>query len=234
MDSVFMPGNYFQNKVTALYFMPACEAVVVGDASKIEDIKSIAKQVNALGRFDSVIHNVAIGTIERRTLTPDGLSETFAVNVVAPYLLTALIHRPRRLIYLSSDMHQGGNENLDDPQWEKRPWDGWKAYSDSKLYDLALALYLARHWPDVLVNAVNPGWIRTRMGGSGAPGNLLEGSTTQAWLAVSQDPQALVSGHYFYNQKSRPFKQAASNPEFQDRLVEYLKQVTGVELPSSE
>jgi NAD(P)-dependent dehydrogenase (short-subunit alcohol dehydrogenase family) len=210
--------------------LPDCEAVVVGDVSTLKEMKSIAEQVNKLGRFDSVIHNVGVYTTENRNLTADGLTQLFAVNVVAPYVLTALIDQPERLIYLSSDMHTSGDENLDDPQWEKRSWNSSQAYSDSKLYDLMLSKYLARRWPQVNVNAVNPGWVPTKMGGQGAPDNLIEGATTQVWLAASDEAQAKVSGHYFFHQKSRPFKQAASRPELQERLIQYLEERTGIRI----
>jgi NAD(P)-dependent dehydrogenase (short-subunit alcohol dehydrogenase family) len=210
--------------------LPGCEAVVVGDVSTVAAMQSVAEQVNALGRFDAVIHNVAVGTDEQRVLTSDGITQIFAINVVAPYVLTALIDRPDRLIYLSSDMHAGGDEGLDDPQWAKRSWNSYQAYSDTKLHDLTLSMFLARRWPHVLVNAVNPGWVRTRMGGRNAPGDALEGATTQAWLAVSEDPAAKVSGCYFHHQEPEPFNRAASRPDVQERLVEYLERLTGIRL----
>lgn len=212
--------------------LPGCEAVVVGDVSLIAEMKSVAHQVNALGKFDAVIHNVALGTNENRVVTADGLMQIFAVNVVAPYVLTALMTRPDRLIYMSSEMHQSGQEDhLQDPQWDERTWSSSQAYSDTKLYDLMLALYCARHWPQVLSNAVNPGWVPTRMGGTGAPDNLLEGAETQAWLAVSDEPAAKVSGVYFHHKKQRPFKRSASEPELQNRLVGYLERITQLKIP---
>ena len=212
--------------------LPGCEAVVVGDVSTLAAMKSVAEQANALGRFDAVIHNVALGSERRRVETPDGVTQVFAVNVLAPYVLTALIERPARLIYLGSGMHEGGDERLADPQWQTRRWSGWQAYSDTKLYDLMLALYLARRWPDVLVNAVDPGWVPTRMGGRSAPDDLAEGAATQAWLAVSDEPSATVSGRYFHHRKPRRFKRAASDPDAQERLVAYLERLTGIALPS--
>jgi NAD(P)-dependent dehydrogenase (short-subunit alcohol dehydrogenase family) len=145
--------------------------------------------------------------------------------------LTALIAQPQRLIYLSSDMHAGGiDEDLQDPQWQTRPWNSSQAYSDTKLYDLTLSMYVARRWPGVLVNALDPGWVPTRLGGRDAPGNVLEGATTQAWLAVSEESSAKVSGFYFYHQKPQPSKPSASRPEVQERLIEYLQHVTDIRL----
>jgi NAD(P)-dependent dehydrogenase (short-subunit alcohol dehydrogenase family) len=207
----------------------ASKAVVIGDVSSMTNVHAIAEQANALGRFDAVIHNVGIGDREtRRVATVDGLSHVFAVNVVAPYLLTALIDRPDRLVYLSSGMHRGGDAGLDDPQWEKRRWNGSQAYSDSKLHDLILAMALARHWPDVLVNAVDPGWVPTRMGGPNAPDDLSEGASTQTWLAVGADPEARVSGRYLHHRKPGHMNPVAQRQDVQDRLLGYLRGLTGV------
>jgi NAD(P)-dependent dehydrogenase (short-subunit alcohol dehydrogenase family) len=134
--------------------LPAAEHVVVGDLTNIEGTRRIADQANALGFYDAVIHNAGIGYREpRRIETADGLSHVFAVNVLAPYLLTALITPPSRLVYLSSGMHRGGSPDLDDLQWARRRWNGAQAYADSKLFDVVLAFALARRWPGVLSNA---------------------------------------------------------------------------------
>jgi len=155
-------------------------------------MRQVVEAANALGRFDAVIHNAAVGSSESRPImTSDGMSHVFAVNVLAPYLLTSEIEMPRRLVYLSSGMHRGGNARLDDLQWERRRWSGPQAYSDSKLFVAVLAAAVARRYPDVLSNAVDPGWVATKMGGPGAPDDLAQGSVTQAWLAVSDDPMPL-------------------------------------------
>jgi NAD(P)-dependent dehydrogenase (short-subunit alcohol dehydrogenase family) len=163
--------------------------------------------------------------------TPDGLSHVFAINVLAPYLLTALMTRPDRLVYLSSGMHRGGNPDLSDLQWVGRPWNGSQAYADSKLFDVVLAFAVARRWPDVLSNALEPGWVPTRMGGPGAPDDMSQAPVTQAWLAVSDDPAATVTGEYFYHQRPRPFHPAASSPGLQDQLLAACAEISGVQLP---
>ncbi len=216
--------------VDARRALPRAEAVVIGDLSAIAAMHAVAEQVNALGRYDAVIHNVGVGYRGARRETTDGLLQLFAVNVLAPYLLTALITRPHRLIYLSSGMHVGGNPSLDDPQWTRRRWNGPQAYSDSKLFDVLLAFAVARRWPAVLSNALEPGWVPTRMGGPGAPGDLAAGATTQAWLAASNDSAALVSGQYFYHHKPRRTHPAARREDLQDALQEYCARLTGVQL----
>jgi NAD(P)-dependent dehydrogenase (short-subunit alcohol dehydrogenase family) len=128
--------------------LPAAASVLVADVSTIAAMRSLADQANALGRFDAVIHNVAVGYREkRRVVTADGLSQLWAVNVLAPYVLTALMERPARLVYLSSELHRRVDGDLDDLQWERRPWHGTRAYSDTKFQDAVLAMAVARLWP---------------------------------------------------------------------------------------
>jgi NAD(P)-dependent dehydrogenase (short-subunit alcohol dehydrogenase family) len=212
--------------------LPQADGVVIGDLSSIAGMRQVAAQANASGRFDAVIHNAGIGYREaRRVETDDGLAQVFAVNVLAPYLLTALIERPDRLVYLSSGMHRGGNASPDDPQWAGRRWNGAQAYSDSKLFDVVLAFAVARRWPGVLSNAVDPGWVPTKMGGPGAPGDMSLAPVTQALLAVSPDPAATVTGGYFYHSKPRETHPAARDVKVQDELLDYCAELTGVELP---
>ena len=154
-------------------------------------MKSVAEEVNRLGRFDAVIHNAGIGYREpRRVKTEPGIPSVFAVNVLAPYVLTALIERPDRLIYLSSGMHHGVEPRMDDLLWTKRPWNGASAYAESKLCDVLLAFAVARRWRNVLSNALEPGWVPTKMGGPSAPGDMSKAHLTQVWLAISDDPLA--------------------------------------------
>jgi NAD(P)-dependent dehydrogenase (short-subunit alcohol dehydrogenase family) len=212
--------------------LPKAEAVVVGDVSSIAEMRRVADQVNALGRYDAVIHNVGVGYREpRRIATADGLSLVFAVNVLAPYLLTAALAPPKRLVYLSSGLHKGGDASLNDLQWEARRWNGSQAYSDSKLLDIMLAFAVARRWPNVLSNALEPGWVPTKMGGPGAPDDLSLGAVTQAWLATSDDSKAEVTGQYFYHQKRKAVHAAAERTDLQDKLLAYCASLTGTALP---
>lgn len=215
----------------AMHALPNAEGVVVGDLSSIAEMKDVAEQVNALGSFDAVIHNAAVGYREpRRISTVDGLSHVFAINSLSPYVLTALIHKPQRLIYLSSGLHREGDSSLKDLQWEDRAWNGYSAYSDSKLHNAILAFALARKWPDVYANALEPGWVATKMGGAGAPDSLTDAPKTQAWLAVSDDAAAKVSGQYFYHMKNREYHPAVSDVVVQDKFVAACEQLTGVVL----
>jgi NAD(P)-dependent dehydrogenase (short-subunit alcohol dehydrogenase family) len=220
-----------QRAADAIVSLPEGSHVLVGDVSSIAGMTSVSAQANETGRFDAVIHNVGIGYREpARRVTADGLSHVFAINVLAPYLLTALMTRPDRLVYLSSGLHRGGNPSLSDLQWEERPWNGLQAYSDSKLFDVAIAFAVARRWTSVFSNAIEPGWVPTKMGGPGAPDDLAQGSITQAWLAVSDDEVAKVSGEYFYHQRQRECSAAARDIDVQEGLLDACASLCGVEL----
>ena len=204
--------------------------VVVGDLGSAVETRSIADQVNAIGHMDAIIHNAGVYTQRSRGSTQEGHASTFAINTLAPYMLTALIERPARLVYLSSGLHRGGEGSLNDLDWTKRPWDTAKAYAETKLHVVALAFALARRWPNVMSNAVDPGWVRTRMGGAGAPVDLDTGQRTQSWLAVSNEPAALVSGHYWHHMRQQQPASEAGDPKFQDQLLARLAELTGVVL----
>ena len=212
---------------------PAAEAVVVGDLASLAGMRQVAEQANQLGRFDAIIHNVGVGYREaRRGQTADGWPLVLAVNSLAPYVLTCLIERPARLVYLSSGMHLGGDAHLHDLTWDARPWNGSQAYSDSKLHDVLLAFAVARRWPTVISSAVSPGWVATKMGGAGAPDSLEKAPETQAWLAVSPDPAALATGQYWYHQQPAPYLPAAADAALQDRFLAECARLTGVPFPA--
>jgi len=216
----------------ALAAVPGAETVILADLSSIRQTKKLAEQVNALGTFDAVIHNAGVGyRSAQRILSEDGLPLEFAVNTLAPFVLTALIHRPKRLVYLSSGLHQGGDASLHDLTWEHRPWRGMQAYSDTKLHDVLLAFAVARRWPAVLSNALEPGWVATKTGGAIAPDDLAEGRRTQAWLAVSEDPAAKVTGEYFYHMKLRKPHPASRDDATQNKLLEACELYSSVSFP---
>jgi NAD(P)-dependent dehydrogenase (short-subunit alcohol dehydrogenase family) len=217
----------------ALAAVPGAEAVVIGDLASIAQTRAVAEQVNGLGSFDAVIHNAAIGYREpQRIATEDGLPQVFAVNTLAPYILTALIKKPKRLVYLSSGLHRNGDANLKDLAWGHRPWQGQQAYSDTKLHDVLLAFAVARRWQDILSNALEPGWVPTKMGGAGAPDDLDAGHRTQVWLAVSDDPAAKVTGEYFYHMRLRAPIPVSRDVERQEQLLDACKGFSGIDLPS--
>jgi len=209
---------------------PRTLGIAIGDLSSDTETRSLAQQVNTIGGIDAIIHNAGVYTSDHRVETADGHSRTFAVNVLAPYLLTALIERPKRLVYVSSGMHLSVTGNLDDVEWTARHWNGGQAYSESKLLVSTLAAAVARLWPDILSNSVDPGWVPTKMGGPGASDDLQLGHLTQSWLAVSPDRAALVSGQYWHHQRTQRPAADVTDVDFQNRLLDTLSSMTGAAL----
>jgi len=209
---------------------PRAAGVVIGDLALAAETRSVADQVNKIGRMDAVIHNAGIYREPNRGATPEGHAKVLAVNTLAPYMLTKLIERPGRLIYLSSGMHRGGEPSLRDIDWSERRWDTNQAYSDSKLFVTTLAMAIARNWPKVVSSAVDPGWVPTKMGGAGAPDDLEQGHLTQTWLAVSDEPAAKTSGGYWFHRKQQKPAAPALDTKFQDELIARLAELTGVAL----
>lgn len=198
---------------------PGAESVLTGDLSDIQETKNLAHEVNKSGAFDAVIHNAGVYYAAGR--------ELFAVNTIAPYILTCLIQKPKRLIYLSSGIHEGGRSKLDSFKTNINRI----TYSDTKLHTLMLCMAAARQWTDVYANAVNPGWVPTKMGGRGAPDNLQKGYETQVWLAVSNDEKAKVSGHYFFHQKQKHHNAEADDIRLQEQFLNLCEEITGVSFP---
>ena len=206
----------------ALHKAPGAETVVTADLSSIEETLQLGEKVNALGTFDAVIHNAGLYHAPAK--------KRFAVNTLAPYILTCLIQKPQHLIYLSSDMHEGGRSKLDSFKTDIERI----TYSDTKLHVVMLCKAVARKWSDVYANAVNPGWVPTKMGGAGAPDNLEKGYQTQIWLAVSNDEEAKVSGRFFYHQKEIRSNPEADDVQLQERFLTLCKELTGISFPTGE
>jgi NAD(P)-dependent dehydrogenase (short-subunit alcohol dehydrogenase family) len=206
----------------ALRKVPGAEDVVIADLTSIAETKHLASKVNDLGKFDAVIHNAGVYRTSGE--------EIFCVNTLAPYVLTCLIQRPERLIYLSSGMHLQGRSKLKNFKTDISRI----TYSDSKLHVLMLCKAVARQWPQVFANAVDPGWVPTKMGGRGAPDDLQKGYETQVWLAVSSDDKAKVSGRYFHHQEESAYNPEANDVVLQERFLELCKEITGVSFPLPE
>lgn len=198
---------------------PGAEGVVTADLALIDDTKELASKVNALGTFDAVIHNAGV--------YQDSAERIFAVNTLAPYILTCLIQRPERLIYLSSGLHTQGHFRSESFKGQARRI----SYSDSKLHVLMLAKAVARRWTNVYSNAVDPGWVPTKMGGKGAPDDLKKGYETQVWLSTSNEAEAKVSGNYFHHQRVTQHNPEADDVPLQERFLSLCKEVTGVSFP---
>jgi NAD(P)-dependent dehydrogenase (short-subunit alcohol dehydrogenase family) len=209
--------------------VPGAEACLISDLSAMEETRELAKVVNQMGGFDAIIHNAGVYQVPRHEVSIDGLPLILAVNTIAPYILTCLIHPPKRLIYLSSGMHLHGDPSLkgllgNEPNIN---------YSDSKLHDLILSKAVARKWDNVHSNAVDPGWVPTKMGGAAAPDVLEKGFETQVWLAVSNEASALVNGVYFHHKRPGKYLIDADDAKVQDQFLSICEKISGVSFPNT-
>ncbi|KAF1941976.1 NAD(P)-binding protein [Clathrospora elynae] len=231
--SVVLHARNAQRAKDATAACPGAETVVTGDLSDVSETKGIAEQINKLGAFDCVIHNAGLYRGPFRK-TSDGIPALAAVNTVAPFILTSLITRPKRLVFLSSEMHQSGSASLDDVLWTQRgegKWSDNAAYCASKLHNVMFAKAFARRWPDIKSNALDPGWVPTKMGGSSAPGSVEAAVESYVMLAEGDEGLAKKSGKYFRPGKKQGRPQAAADDEkAQDRLLEICAEFVG--LPS--
>lgn len=189
------------------------KGVVTGDLSDLDEVREVARQTAGFGRFDAVIHNA--GVLSSSAVTN--------VNTVAPYLLTALMAKPARLVHLSSSLHRSGSTDL------SRLTAGTASYADTKLWVTTLALALSTRWPGTTSHAVDPGWVPTRMGGPGAPDDLTAGHRTQAWLATAHGVTPSTGGYWYHQHTQQPHP-AAQDEEFQAHLIQVLESRTGVPL----
>jgi NAD(P)-dependent dehydrogenase (short-subunit alcohol dehydrogenase family) len=209
--------------------LPGLADVVVGDLASLAQTRALAEAAAAIGPYDAVVHNAGVGGgSPEKVLTADGIERIFQINTVAPYVLTALLPRAPRYVFTTSGLQANGYAEPDEIEW---PWDGMQAYADSKLQDVMLAFAIARLWPGVVSNAVDPGWIRTRLGGPNATDDVERGADTQVWLATSDDPDALVSGRFLKRRQVLEPNPQALDVELQERLLDRLADLTGIALP---
>jgi NAD(P)-dependent dehydrogenase (short-subunit alcohol dehydrogenase family) len=187
---------------------------VIGDLADLAQTIDAAHAANAYGRFDAVIHNA--GALH----APDAV----AVNTIAAYVLTGLMLKPGRLIYLSSSMHRAGSDDL------TKLRSGSGSYSDSKLWVTAFSAAVATRWEGTSSHAVDPGWVPTRMGGTAAPDDLTEGHRTQTWLATAAAVTPLTGGYWHHRQPHTPAA-AVHDPLFHAELLATLAECTGLTLP---
>lgn len=152
-------------------------AAVVGDLSGFEETRGLARDVNRLGRLDAVIPNAGVYTGPH----------VLPVNVVAPYLLTTLIDRPQRLVYLSSSEHRSGRPSLTGIDWSGRRTTG--SYPDSKLFVTTLTVAVARRWAEMFSNAVDPGWVPPNRADPVRPTICGSGTSPRSGLPLARIPR---------------------------------------------
>lgn len=232
--SVVLHARNAQRAADATAACPQAEAVVTGDLSSIAETKKLASDVNALGTMDVVIHNAGLFRGPYRK-TADGIASLAAVNTLAPYILTCLINRPKRLVFVSSDMHQSGDGSLEDILWQQRGeagYDDIKAYRASKVHNVMLAKAFGRRWPEVYSNVLDPGWLPTKMGGAHASGDVEAAVATYILLAEGEEKDAQRSGVYYNPGPTEGKAQVATeDEEKQEKLLRICAEFTGVQTP---
>ncbi|KAI1108955.1 short chain dehydrogenase [Nemania sp. NC0429] len=218
---------------------PGAADVLLGDLSSIEETKALAASVAALGPLDCIFHNAGLYLGPYREQA-EGYPAVFAVNVLAPYLLTCLAPRPRRLIYTTSGTHWSGSGGLDDLGWRARQragrfGNGGGAYADTKLHNIMFGFAFARRFAaeGVVAHSVDPGWVPTKMGGAGAPGDIRETERLYVMLAEGSGEAEGKSGCFWAYGKRGPArpKEDACDEAAQDALLEKLAEITGVAVP---
>lgn len=221
---VILHARNAQRAQDAATACPGSQAVLIADLTSLEETKILAAEADRHGPFDCIMHNAGLYFGMEKVKGKSGLPSLFTVNTLAPYMLTCLMKRPKRLVFISSGLHQGGKPNLDNLPASN--------YGDTKLHDVMLALAFARRWPDVECNAANPGWVPTKMGGRSAPGDLKAGVDTFVMAALGEGAARGQTGKYFVNSKVESYARIADDVHLQDRLLKELEKISGVSLPS--
>jgi NAD(P)-dependent dehydrogenase (short-subunit alcohol dehydrogenase family) len=201
--------------------------VLIADLRSIAETKKLGAEANRHGPYDSIIHNAGIGfgATSSREITADKISAVFAVNTLAPYILSCVMDRPKRLLFMSSDSHYGGDNSLKGITTSH-------SYGDSKLHDMMLANAFARRWGGVQVLSMHPGWVRTKMGGSMAPGGIEAPTKCLAEWAVGEGRFSEIdSGSFFSPDGIERPDEAAGNLKKQDELLKVCEEVSGVAVP---
>ncbi|MDH2443279.1 SDR family NAD(P)-dependent oxidoreductase [Amnibacterium sp. CER49] len=193
-------------------------ALVVGDLADLGQLPHLA---DAIGEVDVLVHNAGIWARAGAARSAQGFEPTFAVNVLAPHRLTALLQdRIRgRLVFLGSGMAGSGDA---DPEHLGEATEPRRAYADSKALDVVLALGWARRLPALRVGAVDPGWVRTKLASPGAPGEVGSGGRRVAEAAAGED----WPGGYTAGRRAVRVPPALESEPLQDAVLTALDRLT--------
>ncbi|KAF2229135.1 short-chain dehydrogenase/reductase SDR [Viridothelium virens] len=229
---VYLHARNPQRAQQARESAPGAKGVLVGDLSSIAQTKALAAEANKIGKFDAVMHNAALGTYPEQSKSEDGIEKMFAVNSLSQYILTCLMERPKRLVYVSSGLHSNGDPSLQDVAWtSKRSFASFQAYCDTKLHNILLSNAVARHWNNVESNACNPGWVKTKLGTFNAPGDPQAGARTQVHLT---DPkQDVGSGRYWSDMKPIEPQAGANDIAKQEEFLKICQDLSGIAFPKN-
>ncbi|KAF5010461.1 hypothetical protein FDECE_3385 [Fusarium decemcellulare] len=232
--TVYLHARNAKRAADAKANCPDAAGIFIADLSLVSETKKLADAVNAVGPFDAIVHNAGMlyGPFRK---TPDGIPAMVAVNVLAPYILSSLITPPKRLAFVSSQLHSQADIKVEDIFWLERgeaQFQDFPAYCDSKLHVMLLANAVARRFTDTSVISIHPGWVATKIGGGDAPDKLEDGVETYVMLAEGDYDQSLT-GKYF-EPKKRLGEQLSESDDIglQDKVVEACKKLVGLKLPA--
>lgn len=218
----------------------------IADLASLEQVRGLAERLAGLERIDVLINNAGLVLHERRT-TPDGFEHVFALNHLAPFLLTSLLlpkltaSAPARVVTVTSDAHSAARLDLSDPNLE-RGWDSWRSYANSKLANILFTRELARRLDGtgVTANCAHPGVVRTGFGRDARPLLRLgitiarpfmlspeRGADTIVYLASSPDVADQTGGYYVKRQRREP-SAAARDDAAARELWEISETMTGL------
>jgi len=220
--------------------------VEIADLASMEQVRALAGRLASLERIDVLINNAGLVLGEHR-VTKDGFEHVFAVNHLAPFLLTNLLlpklteSAPARVITVTSDAHSAAKLDLDDPNLE-HGWDSWRSYANSKLANILFTRELARRLDGtgVTANCAHPGVVRTGFGREGKPmlrlGTTLarpfflspeRGADTIVYLASSPEVAGETGGYYVKRQRREP-SAAARDDAAARKLWDISEKMTGL------
>jgi NAD(P)-dependent dehydrogenase (short-subunit alcohol dehydrogenase family) len=230
--AVFLHARNSTRASQARATVPKAAGVVIGDLSTVADCKKLASEANKAGPFDAVVHNAGLGLATDGAKNADGVASVFAVNSLAPFVLTALMEKPKRLLYVSSGLHMGGDDSLKDVTWaERKQFNPPQAYNDTKMHNVLLANAVAKRWPEVQSCSLDPGWVKTKLGGEGAPGSTDPPAKMIAAYAAGESVAGSKTGVYLNPGGVGSPHEATGKAEKQDALLEIYESISGVSLP---
>lgn len=225
--SVTLHARNAQRAQDAQKACPGAEGVLIADLSSTEATKQLAEELNSKGPWDAIIHNAGVMRISSSSKGPEGLPTLFATNTLAPYILTCLVSPPaKRLVFLSSQLHQSGDPSLKDLRS--------CGYGDSKLHNTMMAFAFAKRMNGVAsVFSLDPGWMPTKMGGGSAPGDINVSVESYVQLAEGSGNAKGLTGKHWFQDGEKGFKKEAGDEKIQEKLLKELEQISGVKIPES-
>lgn len=215
---------------------PGAAGVLIGDVTNVAETRRLAEEANAIGTFDAVILNAGLFHGPMRKTPDTGVPAVVFVNVLAPYIFTCLLNRPKRLVYVASVLHFQANPDLKDMWWFERcaageaGWDEFQAYCDSKLQVMLLAKAVARRFKDTSVTMLHPGYVPTKLAGDEATDKMEDGIETYLTLAEGDYDQSMKGVYFLPNSKIGEPLPVTADETLQEKVVKACQDLLGLSL----